>query len=330
MQRREFIALLSGAAAAWPPVVRAQPRDRMRRIGALMAYTVSDPEGQSRGAAFEQGLKGLGWVDGLNLRIEYRWPGGDVDQIGTSAKELVSMAPDVILGGATPAVTALQRVTRTIPIVFAGVTDPVGQGIVESLAHPGANLTGFTNFEFSLGGKWLELLKEIAPHIKSVALMFNPETAPAALLYLESIEAVAPSFAVELTTAPVRDEAEIERAVASLARVPLGGLIILPDIFTISHRKRTLELAAQYRLPAIYSLSFFARDGGLASYGIDTIDLYRRAASYVDRILKGAKPADLPVQAPTKFELVINLKTAKALGLAISPSLLARADEVIE
>jgi putative ABC transport system substrate-binding protein len=316
MRRREFITLLGGAAVGWSLSARAQT-DQMRRIGALMAYAASDPEGQSRGAAFEQGLKGLGWADGHNLRIEYRWPGDDVDRIRTFAKELVGMAPDAILGGATPAVTALQRATRTIPIVFAGVTDPVGQGIVESLAHPGGNLTGFTNFEFSLGGKWLELLKEIAPHVRRVALMFNPETAPAASLYLRSVEAVAPSFAVELTGTPVHDEAEMERAMASLAREPLGGLIVLPDIFTISHRKLTIALAARHRLPAIYSLSYFARDGGLVSYGIDTVDQYRGAALYVDRILKGAKPADLPVQAPNKFELVINLK-------------LARADEVIE
>ena len=330
MRRRDFITLLGSAAASWPLATRAQQSDRVRRIGVLMAYTESDPEGQSRSRAFEQALKELGWADGGNLRIDYRWPGEDVDQIRTFANDLVRMAPDAILAGATPAVIALQRATRSIPIVFAGVTDPVGQGIVESLAHPGGNLTGFANFEFSLGGKWLELLKEIAPQVTRVGIMFNPETAPASSSYLRSVEAVAPSFAIQLTAMPIRDEADMERVMASLAREPLGGLLVLPDIFTISHRKPTIALAARHRLPAIYSLAFFARDGGLVSYGIDTINEYRRAALYVDRILKGAKPADLPVQAPTKFELVINLKTAKALGLTISPSLLARADEVIE
>ncbi len=332
MRRREFITLFGGATVAWPFGAHAQQPDRIRRIGVLMAYSARDPEGQRRAAAFEQGLKGLGWAEGHNIRIDYRWPGDeiDIDHIRALAKELVDMAPDAIMGGTTPAVKALQRATRTIPIVFAGVTDPVDQGFVTNLARPDGNLTGFTNFEFSLGGKWLELLKEIAPRVTRVALMFNPETVASPLLYLRSVEAAAPSFAVELTTTPVHDEAEIERGIASLARKSLGGLIVLPDIFTISRRKPTIELAAQYRLPAIYSLPYFARDGGLVSYGTDTTDLYRRAALYIDRIFKGSKLADLPVQGPTKFELVINLKTAKALGLTVPPTLLARADEVIE
>jgi putative ABC transport system substrate-binding protein len=330
MRRRDFISLLGGAAVAWPHAAIAQQPDRVRRIGLLMVFAATDPEGQRRAAIFAQALQKLGWTDGSNVRIDYRWAGGDADQTRTFAKELVSLAPDVLLAGATPPATALQSVTRTIPIVFVGVSDPVGQGIVESLAHPGGNLTGFTDFEFSLGAKWLETLKAIAPRVTRVALIFNPKTARFAPLYLRSAEAAASSFVLELTATPVHDDAEVERALTSLGSEPGGSVLVLPDIFTVTHRKPIIELAARYRLPAVYPYRYFAADGGLLSYGIDPIDPYLRAASYVDRILKGAKPADLPVQQPTKFELVINMKTAKALGLTVPPSLLVRADEVIE
>jgi putative ABC transport system substrate-binding protein len=329
MRRREFITLVGSAAAGWPLVARAEQGERTRRVGFLMNLAESDLEAKARAEAFQQGLQQLGLRDGSNIRIDYRFA-TDPPQTAEKAKELIDLKPDLIVGVGTPAVLALLRETRTIPIVFVQIADPVGQGIVKSLAEPGGNATGLALFEFSVGGKWLELIKEIAPGVRRIAVIFNPDTAPFGPLYLSSIEAAAPSFSMEPSAALVHDDAGIEAVMASLGRVPGGGLIVLPDVFTASHRKTIIELAAHYHLPAIYSLPYNARDGGLLSYGVDNLDLNRRAASYVDRILKGAKPSDLPVEQPTKYELVINLKTAKALDLTIPQSLLATADEVIE
>jgi putative tryptophan/tyrosine transport system substrate-binding protein len=335
MNRRAFIALLGGAAAApsilWPLAPRAQQSNRMRRIGVLMGVAESDPEGKARANAFRKGLEDSGWVDGRNVQIEYRWVAGDVDRIGNYAAELVRLAPDVILATASPLLAALLAETRTIPIVFVQVSDPVGQGFVDSLASPGANITGFTNFEFSMMGKWLEMLKEIAPGLRRVALMFNPETAANYFrYYLAPFESAAPMFGLEPIVAAVHDDAEIDHAMGSLARERNGGLLVMSDVFTAANHEAIVASAARYRLPTIYPFRYFAVSGGLLSYGSDTIDLFRRSASYVDRILKGAKPGELPVQQPTKFELVVNLKTAKALGLDLPQTLLALADEVIE
>ena len=326
--RRKFIAALSGAAFAWPLAARAQG-ERMRRIGVLMNAAENDPDARSGVEVFRRGLHELGWSEGRNLQIDYRWGGGDVGRIKIFAKELVDLSPDVIVGHTTPSVVALRQETRSIPIVFLTVTDPVGQGFVASLAHPGGNITGFQVFEFSLGTKWMETLKQIAA-LRRVATIFNPETAPYYPLYLHTIEKAASSFAVELIAVEVHDDAEIERAISTLAREPGGGLIVFPDSFNAVHRRTIIALVEQYRLPAIYFFRYFAVDGGLISYGADEIDMFRRTAGYVDRILKGEKPADLPVQQPTKFQLVINLKTAKTLGLTIPQLLLATADEVIE
>jgi putative ABC transport system substrate-binding protein len=329
MNRREFIALVGGAAAAWPLVASAQQRERMRRIGVLMPLAADDPEGQVRITAFAQGLQELGWSVGRNLRLDYRWAAGDADRLRTYAAELVALAPDIILASGTSTVGPLLRATRTVPIVFAGVADPVGAGYVGSLARPGGNATGFTTFEYSLGGKWLEVLKEIAPGVKRAAVLRDSALA-AGSGQLGAIQAVAPSVGVEVTPVDVRDAGEIERAVVAFARSPNGGLIVPASGLVIVHRDLIIMLAARHKLPAVYYYSFFVTAGGLASYGPDPHDQYRQAAGYIDRILKGEKPADLPVQAPTKYELVINLKTAKALGLTVPPTLLARADEVIE
>ena len=327
MRRREFITLLGGAAA-WPLAARAQQGKPMRRIGVLMNLAIDDSEGQTRITAFVQGLQQLDWSVGSNLRIDYRWGAGDAERFRRYAAELVALAPDVILAsGAT--VTALQQVTRTIPIVFAQVTDPVGLGVVESLARPGSNATGFTPSEFGISAKWLELLKEVAPGVTRAAVLRDP-IVTAGPAQLAAIQGVAPSFGVELKPVDIRDRSAIERALASFARSPNGGLIVTVTPAAAVHRHLIITLAARHRLPAVYGYRYFVMDGGLISYGPDTIDPYRRAAGYVDRILKGEKPADLPVQAPTKYELVINLKTAKALGLEVPPTLLARADEVIE
>ena len=327
MRRREFITLLGGAAA-WPLAARAQQGKPMRRIGVLMNLAIDDSEGQTRITAFVQGLQQLDWSVGSNLRIDYRWGAGDAERFRRYAAELVALAPDVILAsGAT--VTALQQVTRTIPIVFAQVTDPVGLGVVESLARPGSNATGFTPSEFGISAKWLELLKEVAPGVTRAAVLRDP-IVTAGPAQLAAIQGVAPSFGVELKPVDIRDRSAIERALASFARSPNGGLIVTVTPAAAVHRHLIITLAARHRLPAVYGYRYFVMDGGLISYGPDTIDQYRRAAGYVDRILKGEKPADLPVQAPTKYELVINLKTAKALGLEVPPTLLARADEVIE
>jgi len=328
MKRREFIAMLGGAAAV-PLAARAQQAERVRRIGVLMNLAADDPESRARNAAFLQGLHQLGWSDGRNLRIDYRWAAGDADRYRTYAAELIALAPDVILAAGGNTVQPLQQATRTVPIVFVQVIDPVGRGLVASLARPGRNATGFTSFEYGLSGKWLELLKQIAPRVTRAAVLRNPTT-PAGAGQLGAIQAVAPSFGVELSQVDTRDAGEIERAVATFARGSNGSLIVVVDAFAAVHRELIITLAARHRLPAVYPYHYYVTSGGLISYGPDNIDQYRRAAGYVDRILKGEKPADLPVQAPTKYELVINLKTAKALGLAVPPELLARADEVIE
>jgi putative ABC transport system substrate-binding protein len=331
MQRREFIKLIGGAIA-WPLAARAQQGSRMRRIGVLMPFAENDPDAMAQLSGFMQGLAQLGWTDGRNVRMDLRWAVGSVDRTRMFAKELVDLQPDVILAHSTPATAALQRETRTIPIVFAVVSDPVGVGFVASLPRPGGNLTGFIHMEASMGGKWLELLTEIAPGVKRATIMFNPGTAPyARSYYLPSFEAAARSFKVTPIVAPVHSEAEIETVITSLGREPGGGgLVVLPDTFSQVHRAAIILLAARNNVPAAYCDNSFAIDGGLFSYGPDQVDIFRRAAPYVDRILKGEKPADLPVQAPTKYVLALNLKTAKALGLDVPATLLARADEVIE
>ena len=329
MKRREFIMLLGGAAAGWPLAARAQQPIRMRRIGVLMPTDENDTEGRARVTAFLDSLREFGLTEGRNVHLEYRWGENDVERLRTLASELVAFAPDVIVAGSSPPVVALQKATTTIPVVFVLVSDPVGQGFVQSLAHPGANITGFTNFEFSMIGKWVELLKEIAPATRRVAVIFNPETAPYTQRYLRPFEDATRSFATEPVATPVRNDSEIESAMASLAGSK-GGVIVMTDPFTAVHRKAIVSLAAHYRVPVVYPYRFFTVEGGLMSYGADVADLFRRSASYVDRILNGAKPPDLPVQQPTKFELVVNVNTAKSLGLEVPPTLLTRADEVIE
>jgi putative ABC transport system substrate-binding protein len=329
VRRREFIALLGGAAAAWPLAARAQQREKMRRIGVFMNLTPDDAEGQARLAAFLQGLQEAGWAVGRNVRIDLRWGGGDPESFRKRAAELVALAPDVVLASAIPAATPLLQVTRTVPIVFAQVVDPVGAGLVASLARPGGNATGFLTFEFGISGKWLELLKEIAPRVTRVAVLRDTGSS-SGIGQLGAIQSAASSFGVELSMVGMSDAGEIERAVTAFARAANGGMIVTGSTPAIVHRELITTLAARHRLPAVYPSSLFANAGGLISYGPDSIDPYRRAAGYVDRILKGEKPADLPVQAPTKYELVINLKTARALGLEVPSSVLARADEVIE
>ncbi len=331
MRRRDFITLLGGAAVAWPRTAHAQQPDRMRRIGVLMGWDENDPEAQFNLAAFVQGLQQLGWVDGRNVRIDYRWANGDINRMRMFAKDLVDLQPDVILANTTPVTAALQRETRTIPIVFVIVSDPVGAGFVAGLPRPGGNITGFIHTEGEIAGKLLELLTEIAPSVKRAAIMFNPDTAPGGgSHYLPFFEATARSLKLEPIAAPVHNDAEIETVIASLGREPGGGLIAMPDGFTFVHRAQIILLAARSNVPAVYWNSVVARDGGLLSYGPDNADILRRAAPYVDRILRGAKPAELPVQTPVKFELVINLKTAKALGLDVPLHFQQRADEVIE
>jgi len=330
MRRREFITLLGGAAAVWPLGARAQRPERTRRIVFLHALAEDDPEVQARIEAFRRGLETLGWTENRNIKIEHRFSDGDLTRIQAYTMELVSSAPDLIVASSTPVVAALKQATRTTPVVFSVVNDPLGQGFVASLAHPGGNITGFTFVEFTMVGKWLEMLKEIAPSVRRVMLIFNPQTAPHYHIYLREFGAVPATLAAELTAAPVHDEAELEARVAALAREPAGGLIAAPDPFINTRRALIMALAKRYGFPAIYGFRRYVTEGALMSYGPDTADIVRRSASYVDRILKGEKPADLPVQAPTKYELAINLQTAKALGLTVPPSLLARADEVIE
>jgi putative ABC transport system substrate-binding protein len=327
MRRRDFIWLLGGATTAWPLAARAQEGQRMRRIGALMNLAADDPEALGRITAFVQDLQHLGWTNGRNVRIDARWAAGNADNFRKYAAELVALAPDGILATSTQAVAALQQATHTVPIVFVLVIDPVGAGLVASLARPGGNTTGFTVFEYGMSGKWVELLKEIAPGVRRVAVLRDLAIG---IAQLAAIQAVAPSFGVELSVIGVRDADEIESAVAAFARSPNGGLIVTASTSALIHRELISTLAARHRLPAVYSFRYFVMAGGLISYGPDSIDPYRRAAGYVDRILKGEKPADLPVQAPTKYELVINLKTARALGLEVPATLLARVDEVIE
>jgi putative tryptophan/tyrosine transport system substrate-binding protein len=302
----------------------------MRRIAVLMTLSESDREGKARVEAFREGLQKLGWAEGRNIRIDIRWATSDAALMQRFAKELVALGPDLILSHNTPTTATLLQQTRTIPIVFAVVSDPVGSGFVASFSRPGGNATGFTNIEPTMAGKWLELLKEIAPRVSRVAFLFNPSTAPYAEYYMSPFKAAAASFALEAIAAPVRDTSELESAIAAQARAPNGGLVVMTDSFLVTHRAEITSLAARYHLPAVYPFRFFAELGGLLSYGNDLVDQFRRAATYADRILKGEKPSELPVQAPVKFELVINLKTAKALGLDVPPTLLARADEVIE
>jgi putative ABC transport system substrate-binding protein len=328
MRRREFIAGL-GTAAAWPLAARAQQGDRVRRIGVLTGPAENDPVAKSYVSAFTQALADLGWTGGRNVRMDLRWTGDDINRIRALAQELIDLQPDIILTGGDPATAAIQRETRTIPIVFAGVTDPVASGVVARFDRPSGNATGFADFEASLGGKWLELLSEIAPGLKRAAIMFNPDTAPIST-YMPSLETAARSLKVVPIIAPVRSDGEIETAIIALGREPGGGLVVMPGAFMAVHRAPIISAAARNNVPAVYPNSPQVRDGGLLSYGVDRVDLFRRAATYVDRILRGEKPAELPVQLPTKFEMAVNLKTAKALGLAVPPSILLRADEVIE
>jgi putative ABC transport system substrate-binding protein len=330
VRRREFITLVGGAAAAWPLVAHAQQPERMRRIGVLMSAVESDSKQLEYITAFAQGLAELGWIVGRNLQIEYRWGAGDLDRFRSYAAELIALSPDVVLATAGSIVGAFQQTSRTVPIVFVTTIDPVGGGWVESLSRPGTNATGFAAGEFSMRSKWLELLKEIAPDVKRVVVIRDPSV-PAGSGGLAAIQTVAPSLGVELTPVGVRDAGDIERAITAFARGSNGGLILVgPSSSVQRYRDLIITLAARHKLPAIYPARYYVAAGGLISYGSDPVDQYRRAAGYVDRILKGDKPADMPVQAPTKYELAINLKTAKALGLTVPPTLLARADEVIE
>jgi len=329
VKRREFISLLGGAVAAWPFAARAQQAGKAWRVGVLMGGAGRDPVEHARLAAFLDGLQQLGWTDGRNVRIDIRWPAASADRYRTDAAELVGLTPDVILASASASVAALQQASRSAPIVFANVIDPVGAGFVASLAQPGGNATGFTAFEYGISGKWLELLKEIAPHMTRAAVLRDPALA-AGIGQFAAIQSMASSSAVDLSAIDTRDVGEIERAVVAFARKPNGGLVVTASSSALTHRDQIIALATRLRLPNVYPFRYYPSNGGLASYGPDQIDQYKRAAGYVDRILKGDKPADLPVQAPTKYELVVNLKTAKGLGLEIPPTVLARADEVIE
>jgi putative ABC transport system substrate-binding protein len=329
MRRRDFISFVGGATA-WPLAARGQQTARTRRIGVLMQYAEGDPEGQIRAKVLTQELEKLGWKSGLNLRIDYRWAAGDRDRFRHHAADLVKLKDELVVAVSTPAVKALQRESKTIPIIFTQVSDPIGQDIVKSLAKPGGAVTGFTNYDRTIGGKWLELLKQVSPSMRRAAVVFNPQTAAYTQLYMGSIESASSSHTVSVTAAQVHDAAEIERTLTEFARVPGGGLIVMTDVFTSVHRKQIIDLAARLALPAVYPYRYYVADGGLMSYGTDQIDQIRGAALYVDRILKGERSGDLPVQAPTKFQLVVNVKTAKALGLKISESFLLRADEVIE
>jgi putative tryptophan/tyrosine transport system substrate-binding protein len=331
MRRREFITLIGGTALAWPVDALAQQPERMRRIGVLMGYAQGDHESQSWVAVFQEELRKLGWTEGRNIRIDFRWAApADADLIQLFANELVGLQPNVLLSSSTPTSTALLRQTHSIPIVFAAVGDPVGSGFVASFPHPGGNVTGFNVSEPTQAGKWVELLKAIAPRVARVAMLFNPASATYFEYWLNPFKTAAAAFAVEAISAPVRDGSELASIVAAQAREPNSGLIVMPDSFMLTHRMEMISLAARYHLPAVYPYRSFARDGGLLSYGVDLGDNFRRAATYVDRILKGESPSELPVQAPVKFELAINLKTAKTLDLTIPPLLLATADEVIE
>ena len=330
MQRREFITLMGSAAATWPAMARAQ-QDRVRRIGVLMGYAEADPDTQARMVAFKDGLDRLGWKDGRNVQITFRFGVGEMDRVRASAKQLVELNPDVIVCETTPTLKVLAQQTASLPIVFVSVADPVNNGFVADLAHPGGHITGFTNFEATMGGKWIELLKKIDPVVTRAGVIFNPDSAPGGGgFFLKSVEASAPALGVKVIAYPVHSDTAIEQAIVDLGGEPGGGLIVMIDVFTAVHRPTIITHALANRVPTVFPWRFGATDGGLASYGVDVADLHRRAATYVDRILKGTNPADLPVQQPTKFEMVINLKTAKALGIEVLPTLLATADEVIE
>ena len=330
MKRRDFISLIGGAAIAGPLAALAQEPGRLRRIGVLLALFDSDPEGQPRIAAFQRELETLGWTEGRNIRIEYRWASGDAERFRAFAAELAATSPDVLVAHTSPSAEALVRATRTIPIIFAMVADPVASGLVTSLAEPGKNATGFTIFEASMGAKWVELLKQFSPRLARVALLINPATSPRGTTYLPSVEAAARSFGIDPIHAPVSNAAQIEDTIATISGRPDSGLVVIPDVFMTNHRDLIAALAIRHMLPAIYPFRYFAEGGGLISYGIDVSDVFRRAAGYVDKVLRGAVPSSLPVQHPDKFELVINMKTAQALGLDVPRILLARADEVIE
>jgi putative tryptophan/tyrosine transport system substrate-binding protein len=327
MRRRAFIAGLGATASVWPRAARAQ---QVRRIGVLMGVPEKDAEGQARIAALQKGLRELGWHDGRNLRIEYRWAAADAERARLLAVEMIGLGLEVIVANSTAVVAALQQQTKTTPVIFIVGIDAVASGFVSSLAKPGGNITGLTTFEPEMSGKWLGLLKEMEPKLARVALMYNPATQTAHQAFFRSVQAAASALSVETATSPVGDRSKIADAITTIGREPNSGLIVVPDVFTSANANLIIERAAQLRLPAIYPFTFFARNGGLVSYGVDVADLFRRSAPYVDRILKGERPADLPVQTPNKFQLAINLKTAKVLGLDISPSLLTRADEVIE
>ena len=328
--RREFNRLLGIAAAAFPLAARGQQGERVRRVGVLMGVGENDPEGQARVAAFQQGLAELNWVDGRNVHIDYRWAAGETDRIRAYTAELVALAPDVLIGNGTSAVRALRDATQSIPIVFVLVNDPVGQGFITNLARPGGNITGFSFLEYSMIGKSLDLLKQLAPSVNRLAIMFNPTTAPHYNVFLRSLETVPPPTPLEIKAAPVGTQTEIEQAVAKLAKDPSCGLLVPPDTYMVVHRGLAISSVAQHRLPAIFTYRQFAREGALITYGPETTSIFHRAASYVDRILRGANPGDLPAQAPTKFELAINLRTARMLGLEVPATLVALADEVIE
>ena len=329
MRRREFLTLVGGAAASWPLAAHAQQPVGIKRVGVLMGTADNDPDQKAVVSVFSQALADLGWKEGTNIHIEYRWAAGDPARLPALSTELARLTPDVIFAQGTPATTALRRAAPTTSVVFVNVSDPVSTGLVSSLAHPGGNITGFTNYEFSMGGKWLEILKEISPSVVRVAVIYNPDN-PVMSGNLNSIEVAGPKLGVRVVARPGRNSKDFERAIGTWASETNGGLLVLLDFLTLAHRDLILALAARYHLPAGYALRVFATNGGLFSYGVDANDLFRRGAAYVNEILKGAKPADLPVQAPTKFELVINLKTAKALSLIVPPTLLTRADEVIE
>jgi putative ABC transport system substrate-binding protein len=330
MTRRDFVAAL-GAASFVPLAARAQQTEGLKRIGLLIPFAAADSEAQSQIAAFRDALRERGWIEGRNLRIDYRWAAGDAARIRTLARELVDLQPVVIFARTTPVTAALARETRTIPIVFAIVSDPVGDGLVASLASPGGNVTGFTNVASTLGGKWLQLLKEIAPRTERIGFIFDPKMAPGGgAYYRRLVEEAAPSAGVKVIPITVHGAADIERAFGALTLEPNGGLLVLPDVTTVTHRKVTISLAARHHLPAIYPTAYFVNEGGLVSYGADYLELYRQAASYVDRILRGARPSELPVQEPSKFQLAVNLKTARTIGLTIPQSILLLADRVIE
>jgi putative tryptophan/tyrosine transport system substrate-binding protein len=330
MRRRQFIAALGGAVATWPSLSRAQHVDLTRQVGVLMSVVPDDPSGDADIAAFRQGLDELGWTDGRNIRLHLRWPGGDIERVRALAKELVELRPDALVSRSTPTTMALRSQTDLIPIVFVNVSEPVESGLAQTLARPGGNVTGFTNFEGSIGGKWLQLLKEVDPRISRVAMIYNPQTAPFGRLFLRSVQSAAPVLSLQAVDLPVETTSDIETALAAFAREKGGSLVAIPDSFTSEHRDLIIALAARHQLPAVYSYLSATRSGGLMAYAVDTRDTMRRAAGYIDRILKGARPAELPIQQPAQLALSVNLKTAKALGLEFPPSLVATADEVIE